>query len=68
MNPISEFDTMKYDLIRFRRLTPASQLEGIMNGYGYNAEYRESHSSMYTASHRRFRRYVMECEKRKSEK
>lgn len=38
MNPISEYDIMKYKLIPYRRLTPASELEGIPTGVNYDYE------------------------------
>lgn len=36
MNPISEYDILKYKLIPYRRLTPASELEGIPRGVNYD--------------------------------
>lgn len=36
MNPVSEFDILKYRLIEYRRLTPASELEGINRNVNYN--------------------------------
>lgn len=62
MNPVSEYDILKYMLIVYRRLTPASELEGIP--YGVNYEYKSFIGRHYKTSAAGLEQLTVEVERK----
>ena len=66
MNPISEYDILKYRLIEYRRLTPIYELEGVSNGINYG--YKSFISRHYPASAARLEQLTVEIERETARK
>ena len=60
MNPVSEYDILKYKLIPYRRLTPASELEGIPRGVNY--DYKSFIGRHYKTSASRLEQLTVDVE------
>ena len=66
MNPVSEYDILKYKLIVYRRLTPISELEGVL--YGVNYDYKSFISRHYPAIAARLEQLTMDIERETARK
>lgn len=62
MNPVSEYDILKYRLIEYRRLTPASELEVIPIGVNY--DYKSFIGSHYKTSAAGLEQLTVEVERK----